>query len=417
MSSKDAETQKTPIPPHVPAELVYDFDYMEPILFEDPYKRFRQMACDAPKIFYGRGVDQIRPPSWYLTNYSDMRAVAQNPECFSSLGCYPGPRPEVNGDNNCPLIPLELDPPQHTQPRVLLAPLLSPKAVAAMEDDMRSLVRKLLDEIRKVANAGGSFDFVELFAKPLPSKIFCKLSGLPVERSGELVDCNNTIIHGKTEEERAQATKEVSALLAELIEQRRSEPKDDIISKIIHNAKIDGKLLADTEIMGFCFLLFLAGLDTVTHALGNIFTFLAKNPDQRDKLVENPALIPAAVEELLRTHGVIFVNRHATKDTEIDGVKIKQGEMISLLFPVANFNKEAFDDPETVDFHREADPHFTFGAGPHRCIGSHLARKEITISVQEFLSAFPKFRIADNEKPRADCVGTFGYEYVPLCLE
>lgn len=408
------ENQSASVPPHVPQELVYDFSDIEPIMFEDPYARCREVAREAPRIFFTPG-QEMRAPSWCLTHFSDIRAVAQNPQLFTSELSYQGPRPHVHGEG-APLIPLELDPPLHSEPRVMLAPIFSPKAMNAMQEEVRELVQELIKEMRQEFGAAPHIDFVESFARKLPSTVFCRLSGLPVDHSRELVGWNNMIIHGKTMEERQEGVDKISELLAELIDERRAEPKGDIISKVIHLGKLGGEPLGDKEIMGFCFLLFLGGLDTVTNALSNIFTYLALNPAKRDDLVENPGLIPSAIEELLRTHAVIRVGRQATQDTEINGVQIKAGDRVTLLYPMANFNEELFEDAEVVDFQREADAHLTFGVGPHRCVGSHLARKEIIISVQELLKAFPTLEIAKNERPKADCIGTFGYDYLPLAL-
>lgn len=398
-------------PSHVPEELVYSFNNFEPIMFQDPYSRIREVAREAPKIFYSLGYPPLFEPGWMLTRHEDIRDVAQNTEVFTSKKNFNMPKPAIEGDNEWDLIPLELDPPHHDMPRGMLMPILSPKAVAAMEDDIRELVISLIGEMKE---GGNTADFVEAFAVPLPSIMFCKLSGLPEERSHELVEWNNQIIHAKSLEECQQGGELIRDLLDKLVDDLKANPNGTIISKVVNEAEIDGRSMNKKEIISFCFMLFLGGLDTVTNALGNVFAYLVSHLDQRDQLVKDPTLIPAAVEELLRTQSVIYVNRRALVDTEIDGVFVKAGDIVTLLLPAANYNQEVFEDAESVDFTRDMTPHFTFGVGPHRCIGSHLARKEITVAVEELLKALPEIRLREGESLKADCAGTYGYCYVPV---
>ncbi|MGI9568988.1 MAG: cytochrome P450, partial [Desulfobulbia bacterium] len=401
-----------PVPDHVPTELVYNFHQLEPIMTEKPYERLAELVKVAPKIFFSPGFLPRQEPAWHLTNYEDIRFVAQNPQTFSSQGNYRGPRPEVDGESDYDLIPLELDPPHHNLPRALLTPILSPKSVASMEDKIRSLVLELIQQLKDKGT--NECEFVEEFARPLPSILFCGLSGLPMERAEELVEWNNNIIKAKSLEEAQEGAQKIGDLLAELIEEVKANPTDSFISKVVNQAEIDDRPMTNKEIFGFTFLLFLGGLDTVTNMLGNIFSYLGDNPDKRDEIVNNPDILPQAVEELIRTHGVIAVHRAVVEDTEVDGVPMKKGERVTLLYPAANFNDSAFENADTVDFNRESNAHFTFGAGPHRCIGSHLARKEINIAVEELLKAFPTIRTKAGDKPVADCLGTYGYHYVPL---
>lgn len=401
-----------PVPSHIPAELVYSYHQLEPIMSEKPFERLAELAKVAPKIFFSPGFLPLQSPSWYLTNYKDIRYVAQNPEIFTSKGNFHGPRPEVDGETNYDLIPLELDPPHHNQPRMLLIPFLSPKSIAAMEDSIRAQVLELVEQIKNKGT--NECEFVEEFARPLPSILFCGLSGLPVERADELVTWNNNIIKAKSMEEAQQGAQKIGDLLDVLIEEKKTNPTDDFISKVVNGATLDGRQMSRKEIVGFVFLLFLAGLDTVTNMLANIFNYLGSNPDKRDEIVNDPEILPKAVEELIRALGVIQVNRTVVEDTEVDGVQFKKGERVTLLLPSANFNDSVFENSETVDFNREANAHFTFGAGPHRCIGSHLARKEINIAVEELLKAFPTIRIKAGDKSVADCLGTYGHHYVPL---
>lgn len=412
MSTSTTPEGTNAIPDHVPSELVYNFSQSDPAMAEKPFERLAQLAKEAPKIFYSPGHAPMQPATWYLTNPEDIRYVAQNPQLFTSAGQFTGPRPEVGGKTDYPLIPLELDPPLHNQPRALLTPILSPKSVAQMEDKIRSLVQELVQKLKNKDT--NECEFVQDFARPLPSILFCGLSGLPLDRADELVGWNNAILKSKTWEEAQAGVQKIGDLMDSLIEEKKASPADDFISKVVNQATIDGRPMSREEIVGFVFLLFLAGLDTVTNMLANIFTYLGQNSEKRDEIINNPEILPQAIEELIRTHGVINVSRTVVEDTEIDGVKVKKGERIRLEIPASNFNEAAFEDATTVNFHREANAHFTFGAGAHRCVGSHLARKEINIAVEELLKAFPTIRIKSGDKAVADCTNTYGFHYVPL---
>ncbi len=409
----NSEEMSPAVPDHVPEELVYPFSLLEPIMFEEPHERMKQLAKEAPKIFFTLGDMPFNPPHWVLTNYKDIRYVCQNPDLFSSRHVYGQAVPEVNGSRDYPLIPLELDPPAHSRPRALLNPMLSPKAMTALESDVRELV---LDLIRQIEEKGSNeCEFVSEFAVPLPSTLFCRLAGLPVDRAAELVHLNETLLKGQTEAIRFEACETIGDILRNVIAELKENPKDNILSKIVHS-EINGESFTDEEIMGFAMLLFQGGLDTVMSALGNIFSYLGSHADKRDELIKNPDLVPSAIEELLRTFAVIQTRRHATQDTEIDGVLIKKGDALGIMFPAANFNEEVFENAEEINFNRERPGvHFSFGAGPHRCVGSHLARRELRIAVAEFLKAFPNFHVKPGAKIPAT-VGTFGKQSVPLLL-
>jgi cytochrome P450 len=199
----------------------------------------------------------------------------------------------------------------------------------------------------------------------------------------------------------------------DVIEERRRKPGSDLVSYLCQ-AEIDGEKLSSNEILDICFLMILAGLDTVTATLGCNVAFLASNPEHRRKLVADPALIPAAVEELLRWETpVTGVPRVVKQDVEIHGVTLEKGEMVTLLLGAADLDEGEFESPHDVDFARERNRHVAFGSGPHRCLGSHLARMELEVALEEWHRRIPDYAIQPGETPRYS-PGIREVQYLPL---
>jgi cytochrome P450 len=197
------------------------------------------------------------------------------------------------------------------------------------------------------------------------------------------------------------------------IARRKGNPGDDLLGSLLV-AEIDGKKLEHNEILDICFLMLIAGLDTVTSTLGCNIAYLAENPDQRRRIVEDPALIPAAVEELLRWETpVTAVPRKATRDVTIQGFEIKAGEIVTFMIASANTDDAHFKDAQTVDFDRERNIHMAFGAGRHRCLGSHLARMELQVAMEEWHKRIPDYAIKPGETPTYSA-GIREVTYLPL---
>lgn len=223
-------------------------------------------------------------------------------------------------------------------------------------------------------------NFHAAVAELYPSTVFLELLGLPVSRASEFIELKDGIVRppASTDDERkaiARATGEkIYALLEDVIDDRRDSPTDDIISRFLA-AEIDGERLSRTDIVDICYLFFLAGLDTVTASLDCMLAFLAQNPDHRRQIVEDPALIPHAIEELLRWETPVpGVIRRTTAETEMSGCPIPADKQVVVLLGSANTDEAFWDRADQVDFHRGANKHLAFGGGIHRCLGSHLAR-------------------------------------------
>lgn len=329
-------------------------------------------------------------PGTLVSRYEDVMDVLRNPEVFSSSD------DAVDIGQKRPLIPLQLDPPVQTKYRKLMAPLFAPRTIDAMEAATRKLAVELIE---RVAGDGGC-NFHSAIAEPLPSTVFLQLLGLPVERTAEFVELKDGIIRpdADTEEARRAAVHEtgekIYALLEEVVAERAVEPRDDFLSGFL-DSEVDGERLTQEDVVDIAYLFFLAGLDTVTASLDCIIGYLAQNPDKLQSLIDDPSLLPNAIEELLRFETpVTAVPRITTQDTEISGCPVAKGTAINVMIGAANTDDRFFEGANEVDFHREVNKHIAFGAGAHRCLGSHLARMELRVVLEEWHARVPRYSVA-----------------------
>jgi cytochrome P450 len=325
----------------------------------------------------------------------DVMFVLQNADIFSSDGAA-----EIGQVR--PLIPLEIDPPEHAKFRKLLDPLFAPRRVAELEDSTRRLVNDLIDAVID----DGRANFHQMIAEPLPSQVFLTMFGLPVARTAEFIELKDGIIRppvADIEEARRyrDATgQKIYAAIQEAIDQRMEERQDDFISQFL-DAEVEGHRLTVEDVLDIGYLFFLAGLDTVTASLDCMIAHLAQNPEQQRRLVEHPDDIPAAMEELLRWESpVAGVIRVATQDTELSGCPIKAGDKVSVNIGSANTDERFWDNPDVVDFDREINKHIAFGGGVHRCLGSHLARMELRVGLEEWHKRVPSYELKPGTTPQ-----------------
>jgi cytochrome P450 len=238
--------------------------------------------------------------------------------------------------------------------------------------------------------------------------------GLPVAEAGKFVGWNNVLLRAYDDpERRRQAGIEINAYLRDLVADRAAEPRDDLISTLLAG-NVDGRPVTREEVHNFTFLLFVAGLDTVTAALAFAFRFLAENAAHRRQLVDNPDLVTGAAEELLRVHSFVNTARTVVTDTEIFGVRMKTGDRLLASTTMAAMDSDEFTDPFTVRFDRPLNRHLAFGAGPHRCAGSHLAREELVAALEEFHRRIPDYRVTPGATIRTHGGGSMGMDHLPL---
>jgi cytochrome P450 len=364
---------------------------------------FSAQCANAPHEVYHQVHDKC--PVWrsesmfgtygvYLTRYEDVMWALKHPEVFSS-------KDVVKVGNEVPLLPLSVDPPEHAKYRRLLDPQFSPKRMADMQDEARRLVNEIIDAFAST----GRCDFHEDFATPLPSTFFLALVGLPQSDLPQFLKWRDDTIRPEatsaSQEEadarRMAAGKAIGDYFEAAIEEKRRNPDDRLLSTIV-NAEVEGRPLTHEELLGITHLLLLGGLDTVTATLDCMIVYLAAHPERRQALVDDPSLIPAAVEELLRHQTpVMMVPRIVAQDYEIDGLTVKAGDSATLLLGAANVDYAEFEDPDDARFDRARNRHLAFGGGPHRCLGSHLARLELVVALEEFHRRIPEYELVNDD--------------------
>jgi cytochrome P450 len=365
-----------------PVALVFGGDFAD-----DPIPGYHALQEQCP---VHRSVGAFGGTGVMITRYDDVLNALKHPEVFSSK--------DVVALGDFPLIPLSVDPPDHAKYRRLLDPEFSPKRMAALEVEARKLVNEIIDGFAD----RGECDFHEDFATPLPSTIFLSLLGTPQSDLPQFLRWRDETIRpvADTVEEanriRFAAGQAIESYFETALEEKRRNPDDRLLTRLV-NAEIDGRPLTQAELLGTCHLLLLGGLDTVTATLDCMIVYLARHPERRQALVDDPSLVPAAVEELLRHQTpVMMVPRVMARDAEVGGVEIKAGDSATLMLGAANCDRDAFDHADDVDFGRQANRHLAFGGGPHRCLGSHLARLELRIAIEEFHARIPRYDIREG---------------------
>jgi cytochrome P450 len=402
----------TDVPAHVPADLVRDFSFwtspgMQAAPNADPHAAICK-ARDLPRVFWapkntfdGRGC-------WMLTRAEDMRAVLQDGVTFSSNRHFFSPLLK----EDWPLVPLEIDPPDHVKFRSLLNPLFAPKPMNAMREGIRERAVQMIEELKP----RGSVDFMNDFAFPFAVGVFLQFIGVDSKRLPEFVQWGMDVLHAPEARKRVVAAHQIMDFLLGLYELRRREPANDIATFLVQ-AQVDGRPLTENELKGYGALIFIGGLDTVASALGFDFQYLANNQEAQQRLRDEPELIPEAADEMLRAFPTVHMVRVATRDTEIQGVAIKAGDRVTCSSILANRDPNEFPDPDTIDFKRQVNRHVAFSYGPHRCVGSHLARREVIVALEEWLKRVPTFRIKEGTAPIAYAGTVLGIESLVLAWD
>jgi len=393
------------IPAHVPPELLLPIGLTEgPEFLAAPHAFMAALHDTHPPIFYS--TSQHAGSAWMLINYDDVFFVLRHPELFTTGGATPFPR---DPNDYFYMIPLEIDPPDHRKYRAMIDPMVSPKAVAAMEASIRKLANELIDEFI----GKGECEFTTDFGRPLPVSVFLGLMGLPQDMRDTFVGWAMGLLHAQDRKIAEKCMRETVAYLKTAIEEKKQKPDGSVLSTIVHG-KADGEVLTGQEVFGFTFFLFIAGLDTVFATLNNVFSWLAQNPDRRREIIANPDNIAGTVEELLRVFSVTFSGRTLTQDYEMRGVKLKKGDKITSILPAANYDPGAFENPRQINFRRPRKPNLAFAGGVHSCMGAHLARLEMRICITEFLRRIPDFQLRDGTKIEYWPGGVVGPKVVPL---
>lgn len=349
---------------------------------------------------------------WVFTDYDAIREGLQHPETFSSRVMEPiEPNPPYMW------IPVMLDPPSHTKWRQLLAQYFSPGRVKQAETQHRAFAVELIERFKDT----GRCDFYADFAAVFPTTIFLQIMGLPIDKLDHFMAWESKILHSTKDSDpdrsiAMNAMMEVVGYFIELITQRRIDPStrgDDIVSHAIE-WRIDGEAPTDADLLACMLLLFMAGLDTVASQLSYSFYHLATHPSDRRLVAEDPGRVPQAVEELIRAYPIVQTARIAMQDIDFHGCPVRKGDVVA--FPLGMANRDPKEHPRggRVDLDAGMPRHIGFGAGPHRCLGSHLARQELTVVLQEWHRLIPEYALADPDAVTEHTGGVYGIESLPL---
>ena len=376
-----------PRPPHVPATLVYDVDIFDPpIVGQDPQTRWAAVRDAAPgDIFWTPRYGG----HWVATRAREIEIMQKDDGSTFSHEITSLPR-----EHAFPLYPLSLDPPRHGHFRRLIMPTFMPRAVAALEEKARAHAVAAIETFVDRRQC----EFVGEFAGVLPIAVFLGMVDLPWADREMLVGWTETMVRNPDLVKRYEALTGMTAYLTGWLAQRVEAPGDDLLSTIV-TGEVEGRPLNDHERISVALLMLFGGLDTVASMIGFIARFLAMNPAHRRQLVDDPALIPQAIEELVRRHGIASTTRLIKRDVELAGVALPPGDLIYVPNMLAGLDDRVNDDPMTVDFHRAKPHHAAFGNGRHACPGAVLARREIRVFLEEWLARIPDFRIAPGTVP------------------
>ena len=325
---------------------------------------------------------------WALSRFEDVRAAAADPATFSSEGT----------DTSQGLLPMiqALDPPRHDALRQLVSRAFTARRIADMEPQIRRIARELIDDFA----AKGEADLLAAFARHLPSRVIGAMLGVPHERRERFLDWTEAMVEAQPGQSNAEAIRHPARRIyeefARLLGERRVERRDDLMSALL-DAEVDGQQLGEDELLGFCFVLIVAGNDTTTNLIANGAVLLADHPDQRKLLADDPGRIPAAVEEMLRFEPPAqALPRVARRPVAMHGKTIPEGALVRLVWASANRDEREFPDPDRFDVTRSAPRHLGFGHGVHFCLGAYLARLEARVAFEELLARIPDYQLAER---------------------
>ncbi len=333
---------------------------------------------------------------WLPTRHKDVAAIAHDTEHFSSEGIIVN---QFKPEGLAPMgyaPPITADPPFHKGSRRLLLPAFSPKSVDALEDGTRTACGEFLDDL--LAEGNDVVDAATQYAQHIPVRVIAQMLGLPREDGPRFRTWIHRIIEKPGEFTGALDPEETLVFyLTEKIEERRDQPpRDDLIGFLL-GAEMDGQPLTNEHIFGTIALLIVAGIDTTWSAIGASLWHLAQHPEDRQRLVDDPEILPFAVEEFLRMYAPVTMARIAATDTEIGGCPVAERDWVLLPFPAANRDPEAFEQADEFIIDRQRNRHVAFGLGVHRCVGSNLARMELTVAIDEWMKRIPDFELADPD--------------------
>ena len=376
---------------------ICELDKWETFINGQPFDIFKRLREEAPIYWHEESLD-FEPGFWALSKHEDIVRVSKDPMTFSSaVGGHLMTMgdPEVVDPSAVAAIignMIGMDPPDHQIYRKMVAPSFTPKAIRTLEDDMRLKIRELLENVEDK----GEFNFVTEISEQLPLWVLCEMMGIPESERPKIRDLVNNLTDASIQQDPNNAFQiwvnymELFKMGRDMIEERRKNPTDDLMS-VVANTKIEGGELPPELLDGFFLLMVIAGNETTRNTLTGGLMALTDNPEEREKLLKDPSLISNATDEMLRwVTSVIYFRRTATKDTNIRGQDIKAGDKVVMWYGSANRDEDIFKDGHLFRVEREnAKKHLAFGAGEHLCLGNRLGHMQIRVLFEELLDRFP----------------------------
>ena len=390
----------------IPAELVSDFDIVGDLgLVADPQQRLLETLAKDPR-------DIVYTPHngghWLVTSHELGREILSNADLF---GSFPIGIP-ANMEQRPRLIPLESDAAAHRRYRRLLLPIFEPAAVQRLQAGAETLAQEVLDEVLP----DGEFDFLWRVAKPISMGLFVRQLGLEPERLDDFYAWESGFYRAPTMEERIECGQNIGAYLSAVVSQHVEHPRDDIVTMLL-NVEVEGEKLSQEEVQSICYLLFLASIDTVATMLSFIVRHLARDQALFSRLKEDRSAIADSVDELLRMHAFINLNRICERDTVFHGVAFRAGDNIVVPSFVTDRDDRVFADPDAFNpdrSKREKNQHHAFGAGAHKCIGLHVAKMEVRVVLEAIFDRISSLELVSESAVTGHGGTTMGLDTIPI---
>jgi cytochrome P450 len=389
-----------------------DFDPYAYAVHEDPYPIYARLRAEAPAYW------NERLGFWALSRHADVLSGFKDWTRFSSRNGVSLDLDAFHANAETTMSFLAMDPPRHDRLRVLVSRAFTPRRVTSLEPHVRALALRYLDEI---GDRGGDCDFIRDFAGKVPMDVISEMIGVPAADRAQLREWADLVVHRDEGVQGLPPAAAQSALrmlhyFTEMLADRKRTPRDDLTGALIA-AEIDGDRLADREIIGFLFLMVVAGNETTTKLLGNALYWLWRHPSERDRLRADPTLVPRWVEETLRyDNSTQALARVVATDTELHGEKLRAGDRLVLLLGAANRDERVFAEPDRYDLLRDTSASLAFGQGVHFCLGASLARLEARIALEEVWRRMPDYEIDTNGITRVHSVNVRGFAALPLAF-
>jgi len=373
-----------------------DFDHADPAYnpnAPEVWKELRESGCPVAHSDRYGGM-------WAPITHDTVNEVAYDTENFTSRSVIVAVgRP---GDLSLPAPiggapPITSDPPFHGVARRLLLPPFAPKKIEPWEEEVQKLCRALLDDMGEIVPGETVIDAAVQYAQNIPVNVIGRMLGFPQEDE----ELFRKFVHDALERIAEEPGTRVGGddlghYITKQIEEHRTNPRDDLTSYLLDEVEIDGNKLDDEVAAGMIILLLIAGIDTTWSAIGSSLWHLAQNPDDHQRMLDDPEVIPFAIEEFLRAYAPVTMARMVAKDNDFHGCPMKKDDWVLLPFPAANRDPKKFEDPDSFIVDREENRHAAFGLGIHRCLGSNLARLELRVAIEEFIRRFPRFELAGD---------------------